>query len=158
MKFKDFICNEALIADLKATTKEDAIREMVQALLNAGQIAEADYEGVVQFVLNRESLGSTGIGRNVAVPHTKYQNVKKMVGTVAVSSAGVDFDSLDGQAVKVLFLLISPPDQPQEHLSALEHISKQLREGMFRSFMMQAKSQDDIIELLSEADNNQYAV
>jgi len=158
MKFADFMCNESLNANLQAKTKEDTIREMVKSLLDAGQIAEEDYDGIVRHVLKREELGSTGIGRCVAVPHTKFSNVKKMVGTVAISQEGVDFDSLDGQPVHVLFLLISPPDQPQEHLSALEHISKQLREGMFRSFMMQAKSQDDIIELLSEADNNQYAV
>ncbi|MBR0190858.1 MAG: PTS sugar transporter subunit IIA [Thermoguttaceae bacterium] len=157
MKFADFICNESLNANLKATTKEGAIREMVESLVNAGQLPKENYEDIVHNVLKREELGSTGIGRCVAVPHTKF-DVKKMVGTVSVSPNGVDFDSLDGQPVRVLFMLISPLDQPQEHLLALEHIAKQLREDTFRRFMMQAKNQADIIELLSDADANQFTV
>ncbi len=157
MKFADFICNESLNANLKATTKEGAIREMVESLVNAGQLPKDNYEDIVHNVLKREELGSTGIGRCVAVPHTKF-DVKKMVGTVSVSPNGVDFDSLDGQPVRVLFMLISPLDQPQEHLLALEHIAKQLREDTFRRFMMQAKNQADIIELLSDADANQFTV
>ncbi|MBQ9454506.1 MAG: PTS sugar transporter subunit IIA [Thermoguttaceae bacterium] len=155
MKFADFMCNESLNASLQATTKEGAIREMVDALVKAGQIPEENYDDIVHNVLKREELGSTGIGRCVAVPHTKF-NIKKMVGTVAISPNGVDFDSLDGQPVRVLFMLISPNDQPHEHLGALEHIAKQLREDTFRRFMMQAKNQADIIELLSEADANQF--
>lgn len=158
MKFADFICNESLNANLQAKTKEDTIREMVKSLLDAGQIAEEDYDGIVRHVLKREELGSTGIGRNVAVPHTKFSNIKKMVGTVAISQEGVDFDSLDGQPVRVLFMLISPPDQPQDHLLALEHIAKQLREDTFRRFMVQAKKREDIVELLNEADANNFAV
>lgn len=157
MKFADFICNESLNANLQATTKEGAIREMVRSLVDAGQLPEENYEDIVHIVLKREELGSTGIGRCVAVPHTKF-DVKKMVGTVAVSPNGVDFDSLDGQPVRVLFMLISPTDQPQDHLLALEHIAKQLREDTFRRFMMQVKSQADIIELLSEADANQFTM
>ena len=155
MKFADFICNESLNANLQATTKEGAIREMVQALVKAGQIPEDNHEDIVHNVLRREELGSTGIGRCVAVPHTKF-NLKKMVGTVAVSPNGVDFDSLDGQPVRVLFLLISPQDQPQDHLLALEHVAKQLREDTFRRFLVQARNQADIIELLTEADQNQF--
>lgn len=158
MKFAEFMCNESFNAELQAKTKEDAIREMVKSLLDAGQIQEEDYEGIVRHVLKREQLGSTGIGRCVAVPHTKYPNVQKMVGTVAISQEGVDFDSLDGQPVRVLFMLISPPDQPQDHLLALEHIAKQLREDTFRRFMMQSKKNSDIVELLSEADANKFAV
>ncbi len=158
MKFADFMCNESLNANLQAKTKEDAIREMVKFLLDAGQIAEEDYDGIVRHVLKREELGSTGIGRCVAVPHTKFSNIKKMVGTVAISQEGVDFDSLDGQPVRVLFMLISPPDQPQDHLLALEHIAKQLREDTFRRFMVQAKKREDIVELLNEADANNFAV
>ncbi len=158
MKFAEFMCNESLNANLQAKTKEEAIREMVKSIVDAGQIAEEDYEGIVRHVLKREELGSTGIGRCVAVPHTKFSNVKKMVGTVAISQEGVDFDSLDGQPVRVLFMLVSPPDQPQEHLFALEHIAKQLRVDTFRRFMMQAKTRDAIVQLLDEADENKFAV
>ena len=129
---------------------------MVKSLLDAGAIAEEDYEGIVRNVIKREELGSTGIGRSVAVPHTKHPKVAKMVGTVAISQEGVDFDSLDGQPVRVLFLLISPPDDPSSHLRALEYISKQLRIQTFRRFMMQSKTVEAVEELLDEVDNEVF--
>jgi len=101
-------------------------------------------------------LGSTGIGRGVAVPHTKHASVDRLVGTVGVSSEGVDFNSLDGDKVQLFFLLISPPDRPGDHLRALENISRQLRDEMFCRFLKQAKSAQDIRLLLEEADTNQF--
>lgn len=158
MKFAEFMCNKSIHVALAATDKEATIREMVQSLCEAGQIAKEDYESIVRAVLKREELGSTGIGRCVAVPHTKHPNISKMVGTVAISQTGVDFDSLDGQPVHVLFMLISPPDQPSEHLRALELIAKQLRDDTFRRFMMQAKTPEDVYQLLEEADDNKFAM
>ncbi len=156
MKFADFICREAICAELGATDKEGTIREMVQSLLDAGRIGADEYEGIVKAVLKREELGSTGIGRGVAVPHTKHASVEQLVGTVAVSSKGVDFASLDGETVHLLFLLVSPPDRPGDHLRALENISRQLRDDTFCRFLKQAKSRQDIEQLLDEADNNQF--
>ena len=155
MKFADFICREAISADLTATDKEGAIREMVQALLNAEQIEATEFESIVKAILKREELGSTGIGRGIAVPHTKHPSVDHLVGTVAVSHEGVDFDSLDGEVVHLLFLLISPPDKPGDHLRALENISRQLRADTFCRFLKQSKTADDIRQLLDEADNSQ---
>jgi PTS system fructose-specific IIA component/PTS system nitrogen regulatory IIA component len=78
------------------------------------------------------------------------------VGTVAVSPEGVDFDSLDGERVHLFFLLISPPDRPGDHLRALENVSRQLRDESFCKFLKQAKNTEDIVQLLEEADNNQF--
>ncbi len=156
MKFTDFICREAIRAGLSATDKEGAIREMVQSLLDAGRIGADECEGIVKAILKREELGSTGIGRGVAVPHTKHASVEQLVGTVAVSSDGVDFASLDGETVHLFFLLVSPPDRPGDHLRALENISRQLRDDTFCRFLKQAKCREDIEQLLDEADNNQF--
>ncbi|MFH1269339.1 MAG: PTS sugar transporter subunit IIA [Planctomycetota bacterium] len=156
MKFADFVIREAVRAELAADDKESVIREMVQSLLGAGGIEEAELESIVRAILKREELGSTGIGRGVAVPHTKHPSVDKLVGTVAVSPEGVDFDSLDGEKVQLFFLLISPPDRPGDHLRALENISRQLRDDTFCRFLKQAKSGDEILQLLDEADNNQF--
>jgi mannitol/fructose-specific phosphotransferase system IIA component (Ntr-type) len=156
MKFADFICREAVIAQLSAQDKEGAIREMVQALCRAGKVDQQQFESIVKAILKREELGSTGIGRGVAVPHTKHPSVDRLVGSVAVSSHGVDFASLDGEAVYVFFLLVSPPDRPGDHLRALENISRQLRDDTFCRFLKQAKSVEDIDTLLNEADNNQF--
>ncbi len=156
MKFADFISPGAIRADLGADEKEGVIREMVQALLDVGGIDASEMESIVKAILNREELGSTGIGRGVAVPHTKHGSVDRLVGTVGVSRAGVDFDSLDGEKVFVLFLLVSPLDRPGDHLRALENISRQLRDDRFCRFLKQAKTAEEIRQLLDEADNNQF--
>ncbi len=156
MKFADFVSGEAIRAELSAMDKEGAIREMAQTLLDAGKIEAAEFESIVSAILKREELGSTGIGRGVAVPHTKHPSVERLVGTVAVSREGVDFASLDGETVQLFFLLISPPDRPGDHLRALENISRQLRDDSFCRFLKQAKNTEDIQQLLDEADNNQF--
>ncbi|MHC4398238.1 MAG: PTS sugar transporter subunit IIA [Planctomycetota bacterium] len=156
MKFADFVLSGAIRAELTAEDKESVIREMVQALSNAGGIQKDEYERIVKAILKREELGSTGIGRGVAVPHTKHPSVDKLVGTVAISHEGVDFDSLDGEKVHLFFLLISPPDRPGDHLRALENISRQLRDDTFCRFLKQSRTQEDIEQLLEEADNNQF--
>ncbi|MFZ1934217.1 MAG: PTS sugar transporter subunit IIA [Thermoguttaceae bacterium] len=156
MRFADFICRDAIIAKLNAIDKEGAIREMVQALCKAGKVEKEEYESIVKAILKREELGSTGIGRGVAVPHTKHPSVDRLVGSVAVSPQGVDFASLDGEVVHLFFLLISPPDRPGDHLRALENISRQLRDDTFCKFLKQAKSVEDIQTLLNEADTNQF--
>ncbi|MHB1034102.1 MAG: PTS sugar transporter subunit IIA [Pirellulales bacterium] len=158
MKFADFVSPEAILPDLAAEDKESAIREVARALMDAGKIAPDELESIVKAIMKREELGSTGIGRGVAVPHTKHPSVERLVGAVAVSREGVDFNSLDGDKVHLFFLLISPPDRPGDHLRALENISRQLRNDTFCRFLKQAKSRDDIRLLLDEADNNQFAM
>jgi mannitol/fructose-specific phosphotransferase system IIA component (Ntr-type) len=156
MKFADFVCTEAVQSQLVAEDKESVIRELVGALVKAGKIHEDDSDDIVKAILKREELGSTGIGRGVAVPHTKHPSVERLVGTVGISPDGVDFDSLDGEKVQLLFLLVSPPDRPGDHLRALENISRQLRDDMFCKFLKQSKTSEDICQLLAEADNNQF--
>ncbi|GIW86122.1 MAG: PTS fructose transporter subunit IIA [Isosphaeraceae bacterium] len=153
MKLSDFVVRDAIIVGLKATTKEAAIREIVQSLRDAGSIAAEDVESVIRHILSREELGSTGIGQGVAVPHTRHPKVNALVCTIALSKQGVDFAALDNEPVDILFLLVSPPNMPGEHLRALEKISTQLKNQRFVSFLRQAKDRQDVIELLEEADS-----
>jgi PTS system fructose-specific IIA component/PTS system nitrogen regulatory IIA component len=154
MKFSDFVAVDAIRSSVDADTKEGVIREMADALVEAGSIAPGDLESIVKAIMKREDLGSTGIGRGVAVPHTKHPSVGRLVGTVAVSRAGVDFDSLDGEPVQLFFLLVSPPDRPGDHLRALENISRQLRDDSFCKLLKAAKGPMDIQHLLEEADSH----
>ena len=154
MKFSDFVASEAIRSHVHAGSKEGVVREMAQSLVDAGKIAAADLEGLVKAILKREELGSTGIGRGVAVPHTKHPSVSKLVGTVAVSQEGIDFQSLDGEPVQLFFLLVSPPDRPGDHLRALENISRQLRDESFCRLLKAAKEPVDIQHLLAEADGH----
>lgn len=157
MKFSDFIVRDAVRGTLAADEKESVIREMATALRDVGEIREDEFDSIVKAVMKREELGSTGIGHGVAVPHTKHPGVERLVGTVAISAEGVDFSSLDGEKVQLFFLLISPPDRPGDHLRALENISRQLRNETFCRFLKQSTSEKEILELLDEADNNQFA-
>ena len=157
MKFAVFISQKAIRAELAATTKEGVIAELVHALVEAGEIKAADQEDIIKAIMKREELGSTGIGRGVAVPHTKHASVEKLIGTVGVSPTGLDFESLDGQSASLFFLLVSPPDRPGDHLRALENISRQLRDETFCRFLRQSKTPDDILQLLEEADGNQFS-
>jgi mannitol/fructose-specific phosphotransferase system IIA component (Ntr-type) len=157
MKFSNFVCEKAMRAELVAEDKESVIRELVGALVEAEALKADEVENIVKAILRREELGSTGIGRGCAVPHTKHPSVEKLVGTVGVSSEGVDFNSLDGEKVHIVFLLVSPPDRPGDHLKALESVSRQLRDDTFCRFLKQAKTTADIQQLLEEADQNQFA-
>jgi fructose-specific phosphotransferase system IIA component len=157
MKFSDFVAADAIRSHVDAHTKEGVIREMAQSLVDAGSIAAGDLESIVKAIMKREDLGSTGIGRGVAVPHTKHPSVNRLVGTVAVSHDGVDFESLDGEPVQLFFLLVSPPDRPGDHLRALENISRQLRDEAFCRQLKSAKGPMDIQHLLEEADSHGVA-
>ena len=154
MKFSDFVASGAIRSHIDSSTKEGVIREMATALVEAGRIPASDLESIVKAILKREDLGTTGIGRGVAVPHTKHPSVDKLVGTVAVSQEGIDFDSLDGDPVHLFFLLVSPPDQPGQHLRALENISRQLRDDAFCRELKAARAPADIQHLLEAADNH----
>jgi PTS system fructose-specific IIA component/PTS system nitrogen regulatory IIA component len=156
MKFLDFVSTQAICSELSSNDKPTVISELVDCLVKAGDISDSDRDDIIKAIMKREELGSTGIGRGIAVPHTKHASVPKLVGTVGVSGEGVDFESLDGERVQLFFLLVSPPDRPGDHLRALENISRQLRDETFCRFLKQSKNADDILQLLEEADNNQF--
>lgn len=122
-----FLDSDAVLPDLKATHKHGVIREIVENLVHCGSLAHGDTESLVATLLRREELGSTGIGEGVALPHTKHPAVAREVGTVAWSSAGVDFGSIDGQPVHLIVLLLSPIDQPSDHIRALAKVAAFIR-------------------------------
>lgn len=155
MKLTDFIVEDAIITEITATEKEAVIREMVNSLQDAQKINKKDVENIIRSLMKREELGSTGIGKGVAVPHTKHDSVKKIMGTIARSTQGVDFNALDGEPVHLFFLLLSPNDSAGSHLAALERISTVIRDNDFRRFMREADGKVGMIEILREVDGIQ---
>ena len=153
MKLTDFVVADAILPDLSVDTKEAAIRAMVASLKDCGTIPGDEEESIVAAILKREELGSTGIGNGVAVPHTKHPSADRLIATIALSKGGVDFASLDGEMVHILFLLVSPPDRPGDHLRGLENISRHLRNQNFCNFLTQAKTSQEVVDLLNEADS-----
>lgn len=153
MKLRDFIVNDAIVAQLTATDRNGVIRELVTSLATAGALAEDAVEDVISALIMREQNGSTGFGKGVAVPHAKDLKVKKMIGTIGRSENGIDFAALDHQPVYSIVLLLSPENQPQQHLQAMNIIFSNLQEDIFRRFLRQSGTREQIVELLEEADN-----
>jgi nitrogen PTS system EIIA component len=152
MKLNEFIVKEAIISSLAATERDAAIRELVASLAAGGALPDTAVDEVVAALVKREQNGSTGFGKGVAVPHVKHAKVRKMAGTVGRSAAGIDFSALDHQPVYSIVLLLSPENQPQQHLQAMNIIFSNLQKDMFRRFLRQSDTREKIIELLEEAD------
>jgi len=138
-----FVVPESILPDLNVPSKDLAIRTMVGSLAETGVIPEAEQELVADAIIRREQLGSTGIGRGIAVPHTKHGAVDRVVATMAYSREGIDFDSLDDQPVHLLLLLVSPPDNSNEHLRALEAVSRCLANRQYRVWRTDDRHPDD---------------
>jgi len=119
-----FMVPESILPDLSVPSRDLAIRTMVGSLAEAGAIPDAEQESIADAVIRREQLGSTGVGRGIAIPHTKHGAVERVVATMALSRQGIDFDSVDDKPVHLVFLLISPVDKPTDHLRALEAVSR----------------------------------
>jgi PTS system fructose-specific IIA component/PTS system nitrogen regulatory IIA component len=144
----EFVIREAIVPRLSATTKEGVIREMVQSLQAAGHFKDCSTDDLVRAIMRREHLGSTGIGRHIAIPHTKYAGVDKLTGTVALAPQGVAFESIDGELVHVLVLLVSPQDRPGDHLRALENVVRNMRDDNFVQNLRRAATREEVWSLL----------
>lgn len=151
MRMSNFVIREAIIPALTANTKEAVIREMVQSLHKAGYFRESEVEDIVKSVLRREQLGSTGIGRHIAIPHSKHAGADRLIGTLALSPEGVPFDSIDGEPVYIFVMLISPQDRPGDHLRALENVVRTMRDDTFVKNLRQATTREAIWQLIDEA-------
>lgn len=152
MKLHDFIVKEGIIPELKAIDRDGVIRELVTSLAQAGALPMDAIDEVVAALIKREQNGSTGFGKGVAVPHVKHPQVKKMSGTIGRSVAGIDFAALDHQPVYSVVLLLSPENQPQQHLQAMNTVFTNLQRDMFRRFLRQCDTREKIVDLLDEAD------
>lgn len=123
----DFLVGNGVVHELQATSVPEVVAALVELLGNSRHIRPEDAPSITQAILRREELGSTGIGRGYAFPHTKHEAVDKVVGIMGHVPAGIDFNSLDGKPVNRIFLLVSPHDCPDQHLRALERLSRAVR-------------------------------
>ena len=152
IRITDFVVKEAINPGVKATTKEAVVRELVSSLKTTGKVTEADEENIVKAIMRREQLGSTGIGRGVAIPHAKHESVGKLIGSIGLAPAGIPFESLDNDPVNIFVMLLYAPERPGEHLRALEAVSRLLRDEKFCQSLLKCTTRDEIWRLLSEAD------
>ena len=152
MKISDFLCPDAVTADLKAKNKAEVIDELVTLLVNSGAIEKKNKAKIIEVIMAREALGSTAIGQGIAIPHGKSDSVSKLVSGLGVSKKGIDFDSLDGEPAHIFFILIAPQDSAGPHLKALARVSRLLKDKYFRESLKAAKDSRDIAGLVSQED------
>lgn len=151
MKITEILVPEAVIVDLKSSAKRDVLAEMVQGLVKAQP--SIDENRLLDVLIERESLQSTGIGEGVAIPHGKLPGLDRLMAGFARSAAGVDFDSIDGEPTTLFFLLVVPEHSGGHHLKALARISRFLRDESFRKKLVEASSVEDILRAIGEEDD-----
>ncbi|MFT5169705.1 MAG: PTS system nitrogen regulatory IIA component [Lysobacterales bacterium] len=152
MKTTDFLCKEALSADLKSDSKADLIEEMVDLLIASGKIPKKNKTKILEVLMAREALGSTAIGQGIAIPHGKCECVDDLVGCLAISKKGINFDSLDGEPAYIFFLLVAPVDSAGPHLKALARISRLLKDKFVRDSLKSAEDGKAILDIIEQED------
>jgi PTS system nitrogen regulatory IIA component len=150
MKIIDLLDPKHILPDLHATTKRGVLEELVAPLVPGAP--GLDLQAVVDILLERERLGSTGIGDNIAIPHGKLPQLSQLMLAFGRSLKGVDFDSMDGKLSHLFFLLLAPVNSSGLHLKALAKISRMLMNQAFRDSLMKAAGAEDIFRLLAEKD------
>ena len=151
MKISEFLKKDYVLYNLSAREKKDALEEL-SGFLQSQKVVHSQ-ENLLKALLEREGLGSTGIGENVAIPHAKSEQIKSIVALFARSKEGVNFDSLDQKPVHLICLLIAPKNSTGLHLKALARIAKLLKNENLRESILNAASAGDIYTLLIEEDN-----
>ena len=145
---RNFVIRDAIVPNLTATAREGVIHELVASLHQAGFFSAGDLDEIVRAILVRERLGSTGIGRHIAIPHARWAGVDRLIGTIGLSRGGIPFESIDQEPVHIFVLLISPPDRPGDHLRALEAVVRIMRDDKFVQALRDAKTVDEVWALI----------
>ena len=152
MTLLDILSPDSTIVDLKGETKEEIIAELVDSLANNDAITDRDK--VLQAVLEREKIMSTGIGDGIAIPHGKSDSVERLIAALGTQRRGVDFEALDGEPAYVFFLLVSPANVSGPHIKALARISRLLKNDEFKKKLIAAESSTAIIDIIETEESN----
>ena len=152
MQIMDFLSKKAILTDIKSTSKEEVIKEMVDFLIEAGDVEKRNRNKLIDALVSREALGSTAIGQGIAIPHAKCDCVDKLVAAFGLSKKGVDFDSLDGELAYIFFLLVAPQDSAGPHLKALARISRLLKDKYFRDTLRSCVDEKSVMKIIGQED------
>ena len=154
MKLSDIVTDDLIIIPLKGEDKVSAIKEMVDHLYDKKKISNRDK--ILRAILDREKVMSTGVGGKVAIPHGKADGVKDIVASIGITEKDLDFHSIDNQPVRLIFLLVGPPDKTGPHLKALSRISRLLSLDDFRKKLMESKTPKDVIQAIQEGEEHYF--
>lgn len=151
MKIMEMLRPGFILEDLKAAVKRDVLAELTG--LFAGREGEEVTGTLLRVLMEREQLGSTGIGDGIAIPHGKLPGLDQTVVALGRSRRGVAFDALDGKPVHLFFLLVAPENSAGQHLKALAKISRMVKDGAFRKALLDAETRDDLMRIIAEKDD-----
>lgn len=149
MKLSDILQRDAIIADLKSTNKQGILKELA---ISVSKAAKTESKEIEKVLLEREKLGSTGIGGGIGIPHGKLRSINSIIVGFGRSIKGVEFDSLDNRPVHIFFLLITPENSTGSHLRVLAQVSKLLKNHDFKENLINAESIDEIRAIIQEQD------
>jgi nitrogen PTS system EIIA component len=151
MKITEMLRREFVLEDLKARNKHDVLAELANVFANGK--TNVNPEAMLHVVLERERLGSTGIGDGIGIPHGKVTGLDEMVVSFGRSREGIEFDAMDGKPVHLFFLLMAPENSAGQHLKALAKISRMLKDPNFRKNLLNAKTHEDLFRIIAEKDD-----
>ncbi len=149
MKILDVLHKEAILVDLEAQDKKGILEELVAPV---ARISGVNHKDLVRVLMERERLGSTGIGGGIGIPHGKLNDLKSLVLGFGLSRQGVDFESIDGKPTHIFFLLVAPEDSTGLHLKVLAQVSRTLKNELFRERLLNAADRDEIVSVIEEED------
>lgn len=152
MSFTELLLPNSIIFELDATTRDEALIEILTRIQENGALEDGSFDEISEKLIEREKLGSTGVGSGIAVPHTKHKQFSKPILCIARSGRGVNFGALDGEPVYLFFMLLSPDKNATDHLKALTFISTALRDEFFCKFLKNASSEEEMIDTVKEMD------
>ncbi len=154
MKLVDILSNDNVIIPLKSHEKQEIIEEMVDYLFENKKIGNRDR--ILKAILDREHVMSTGVGDHVAIPHGKAEGVKDIIASLGITDSDVDFHSLDDKPVRLIFLLVGPPDKTGPHLKALSRISRLMHRPEFRSRLLHSKTPQEVMNIIQEEEEKYF--
>ena len=153
MKILDVLLKEAILPDLKANDKKGVLEELVTPV---ARIADINHDYLVKVLMERERLGSTGIGEGIGIPHGKVKGLESLVLGFGLSKKGVDFDSMDGQPAHIFFLLLTPENSTGLNLKLLARISRILKNEPFKQRLLHATNRDEIYSIIEEEEEEEF--
>jgi len=150
MMITDFLKEDCILVDLKSKEKKEALAELLELLKKNKHIKDGDE--ILETLMEREKLGSTGIGQGIAVPHAKTDQIEDLVGAVGISDSGLSFDALDGEPVNIIFLILAPSKSIGLHLKALAKIARLLKNRTFRNALRNSQKPSEVLKIIKEDD------
>lgn len=156
MKISDILSTDVIAVNLDTADKEDAIKKVIDLAAKSGKIL--DVAKVSGTIYEREKLVSTGVGKGFAIPHGKTDSISDVVAAFAITKEPIDFDSIDGEPVRFIFLLIGKENLLNTHIKLLSRISRLMNKDEFREKLLDAANPEEVLAIFKEEEKNYFDI